>query len=448
MIRVGDAKVILAQRLRSPWSPHIPTTKQRELLECSALEVLYGGASGGGKSDALLADALRYAGVRGYSAIMFRRSYTDLALPGALMDRAHQWLCTTAARWRDRDKTWEFPGGATLTFGYLDGRMDHYRYQSAEFQRIYFDELTQFEERQYLYLFSRLRRRADATVPLAMRSASNPGGIGHDWVKQRFLIDPRDRIFIRSTLRDNPHLDQARYLESLGQLDPITRRQLIDGEWVRDSAELVYTLPDSSIVDRVPGEIVRHVVGIDYGVTDATAFSVIGETADGLCVVLESHKRRGLSPSDAAAVVRDLEDRYRPDRIVGDVGGLGKGFVTEARQRFAQPIEAAQKHNKLGYVRLLNGDLASANTVVFRRDCSELIEEYRSLVWSDGRHQKEHPGLDNHCADATLYAWREARHWDRPAEPTQQREPPWSEEEDKYFRSRVLALESEEDPFA
>src|SRR5208282_4891029 len=100
------------------------------------------------------------------------------------------WLMPTGARWSERDKTWTFPSGATLSFGYLEHEDDKYRYQSSEFQYVAFDELTQFTETQYRYLFSRLRR-----------------------------------------LADNPHLDREAYLRSLAELDPLTRTQLLDGDW-------------------------------------------------------------------------------------------------------------------------------------------------------------------------------------------------------------------------
>jgi predicted phage terminase large subunit-like protein len=214
---------------------HRPTLKQAEfLLRADAAEALYGGAAGGGKSDALLMAALQFADVPGYAAILFRRTYTDLALPGALMARAAAWLGGTAARWEDKAKTWHFPSGATLSFGYLDASNDKYRYQSSEFQFVGFDELTQFPEEDYLYLFSRLRRLTDSRVPLRMRAATNPGGIGHAWVKRRFLSEAglRDgRLFVPARLDDNPHLDREEYARALLNLDPFTRRQLLEGDW-------------------------------------------------------------------------------------------------------------------------------------------------------------------------------------------------------------------------
>lgn len=188
--------------------------------------------------------ALQYVDTPSYAGILFRRTYRDLALPGAIMDRAADWLRSTAAKWNDTEHTWVFPSGATLTFGYLDAENDKYRYQSAEFQFIGFDELTQFRETQYLYLFSRLRRLEGSEVPLRMRSASNPGGVGHDWVKTRFVSphEGSDRVFVPAKLADNPHLDQSQYVDSLEQLDAVTRAQLLEGNWE--------VLPDGDLFKR------------------------------------------------------------------------------------------------------------------------------------------------------------------------------------------------------
>lgn len=179
--------------------------------------------------------ALQYVDVPGYAAILFRKTYTDLSLPGAIMSRTEEWLAGTDAKWNDNDKEFTFPSGAKLTFGFLKGPKDKFRYQSAEFQFIGFDELTQFEEDDYLYLNSRLRRPETgplSVVPIRARAAANPGGVGHVWVKKRF-VDGRspDRVFIPSSLEDNPHLDQATYEQSLALLDPITYLQYRHGDW-------------------------------------------------------------------------------------------------------------------------------------------------------------------------------------------------------------------------
>lgn len=205
--------------------------------------------------------ALQYVNVNGYAALLLRRTYADLALPGALMDRAKDWLMPhiDKLRWSEKDKTWHFPSGATITFGYLETENDKYRYQGSEFQFVGFDETTQFSETQYQYLFSRLRKPKWLQVPLRMRGASNPGGLGHEWVRQRFLIEGKKhgRIFIPARLADNPHLDEEQYRMSLAQLDPLTRAQLEHGDWEVRPDGKKFRREWFSIVDSYPSDAKR-----------------------------------------------------------------------------------------------------------------------------------------------------------------------------------------------
>ena len=214
-----------------------PTARQRAfLLLDSVEEAFYGGAGGGGKSSALLMAALQYVDIPRYAALILRRTYADLSLPGALIDRAYEWLGGTDAKWNDQTHTWTFPWvspPATITFGHLEHEKSHLRYKSSEFQYIAFDEVTEFEEKRYLFLRSRLRRRVESTVPLRIRSASNPGGPGHEWVKRRFLSEgpKKGRSFIPAKLKDNPYVDRASYERQLSHLPPVLRAQILDGNW-------------------------------------------------------------------------------------------------------------------------------------------------------------------------------------------------------------------------
>lgn len=224
--------------IRVKWNgyiPHAPSEKQHAFLWCDHIEeVLFGGQAGGGKSDGLLMGALQYVDTAGYAALLLRQSFPDLNQPGAIMTRAKEWLLhNTDAKWNGNDKEFTFPSGAVIKFGYLKRDDDVYQYQSAEFQFIGFDELTQFSEFQYTYMHSRLRRLKGSRIPIRMRSATNPGGKGHQWVRRYFIKDgPKNgRLFIPSSISDNPHIDQEAYIRSLQHLDPYTRAQLLHGDW-------------------------------------------------------------------------------------------------------------------------------------------------------------------------------------------------------------------------
>lgn len=275
-------------RVVEDYMVHTPHPKQQVFLSLTGGEAMYGGAAGGGKSDALLMAALQYVDVPGYSALILRRTWPDLNAPGAILDRARTWLATTDAHQGDGGRIWTFPSGARIQFGYLQHEKDKYKYQSAEYQFVGFDELTHFDESQYKYLFSRIRRpqlscvncgtavrryrhangnvyfkhttkrgkkcpqvfpdpkvmrqypgaKTDGLeiwdVPLRMRSATNPGGVGHAWVRAHF-IDPRTRkgsaYFVPALLKDNPSLDQESYEANLRHLSAVDRERLLNGDW-------------------------------------------------------------------------------------------------------------------------------------------------------------------------------------------------------------------------
>lgn len=268
-------------------------------------------------SDALLMSALQYVDVPGYNAILFRKTYADLSLPGSLIPRSQEWLSGTDASWNDNDAKWTFPSGATLSFGYMRNEDDRMRYRSAEFHGIFFDELTTFTELQYTYMFSRLRKPKDLTkrnplaqVPLRMRAASNPGDRGHLWVKKRFIDpvgkrsnepeDPTQRIYLPARLADNPSVDAESYLAALAQMDEASQAQLIEGDWdAREPGQWV--IPDPTSIQAavalgqelwdsekpIPRDNKRDMVfGIDWG--EFTHFYIILPMPNGGVYVLPS----------------------------------------------------------------------------------------------------------------------------------------------------------------
>lgn len=240
---------------------HTPYPKQSAFMLLEGKEAFYGGAAGGGKSDALLMCGLQYVDTPGYAGIIFRKSFADLVKPGALIDRAQEWLApwtvTKEVRWVDKEKKFVFPSGAILQFGYLETPNDRFNYQGGEYQFIGFDEVTHIHEINYTYMFSRLRRLKNVEIPLRVRAASNPpdDGDNAEWVYNRFVNEETKKphtVFIPAGMDDNPHLDKDSYVESLEELDPVARARLRDGLWTiirkgnmfkRDWFEYVDTLP-------------------------------------------------------------------------------------------------------------------------------------------------------------------------------------------------------------
>lgn len=231
-----------------------PQPKQQEMMSRPEYEALYGGAAGGGKSDYLVAEALRQVNNRFYRGIIFRREYPQLV---DLIDRSRE-LYKAAyprARYNESGHVWKFPSGAKIYFAAMQYEQDRLKYQGRHFDFIGFDELTHFTEKQYTYLFSRARPSGPGTE-VYVRATANPGGIGHGWVKSRFVSittpgtrvvtdvvihDPKgkeiklskDRIFIPSRVFDNPALleNDPGYLASLAIMPEAERNALLYGDW-------------------------------------------------------------------------------------------------------------------------------------------------------------------------------------------------------------------------
>ena len=240
-----------SSKLNIKWSKYIPedkkpTPKQLAYLSLPHTEAFYGGAASGGKSEAILFGALAWCDTPGFKGLIIRRTHTDMLLPSSILNRALNWLnpfmTTKEVKYNRAQHTFYFPSGAELAFGYLKSAGSEERYQSSEYNYIAFDELTHFLEHEYVYLFSRLRGTTEFKgLPSKMRSASNPGGQGHLWVKKRFGIQKdletgkfigtkQDMPFIPATVYDNPYVDKQ-YIKNLEKLGKLERDRLKDGDW-------------------------------------------------------------------------------------------------------------------------------------------------------------------------------------------------------------------------
>jgi hypothetical protein len=213
-------------------------------------EVLYGGQAGPGKTDCLIAEATRYVWHPKYTGLLLRRTYPRIA---EIEDRCHSVYPAMGGVWEATKHRWVFPSGAKIILGHMQYEEDKRNYHGREFQFVGFDELTEFTETQYKFLFSRCRSTIPELKPY-IRATTNPGGIGHRWVKKRWKIgtvEPEtviveemvspitgeiftsERMFIPGRLEDNPTLieNDPQYVINLMQLPELEKQRLLYGIW-------------------------------------------------------------------------------------------------------------------------------------------------------------------------------------------------------------------------
>jgi hypothetical protein len=309
---------------------------QTSFLSASEREVLYGGAAGGGKSYAMLADPLHGLNDPHFSGLLVRHTTEELR---ELIQKSQELYprAIPGIKWSERKSQWTSPQGGRLWMSYLDKDTDVTRYQGQAFNWIGFDELTQWNSPYaWDYMRSRLRSAHASDLGLYMRATTNPGGNGHAWVKKMFIdpaignepfwatnIETGDTItfpkghskegqplfkrrFIPASLFDNPYLsDAGDYEAMLLSLPEHQRKQLLEGNWdINEGAAFPefdrkihvvdsFEIPDSWLIL----EAEARDGTIRYGVLDSSLWHNRGDTGPSLAEQM-NHKGCRWRPSD------------------------------------------------------------------------------------------------------------------------------------------------------
>jgi phage terminase large subunit len=325
-----------------------PHPRQAKFLSAPQQEVLYGGAAGGGKSFALLADAVRYHEHPAFNGLLLRRTNDELReLIWKSMELYTQLPGVTSKNWSDSKKTWTFPNGGHLWLTYLEQDKDVLRYQGQSFTWIGFDELTQYSTPfAWDYLRGRLRTTDKTIEPyLSQRGTTNPGGPGHGWVKKMF-IDPAPydtefpatniedetvflvpegdpqfpperwgtplfyRRFIPARLSDNPSLGYQ-YKANLLSLPEQQRRQMLDGDWmVSDGAAFPEFRRGTHVIPKfdIPDTWMKF-RSCDFGYSQKSASCVhwYAVDPDGTIYVYRELYVRGMTGDALSRKIREIE---------------------------------------------------------------------------------------------------------------------------------------------
>lgn len=385
---------LLAELRRSEGEVWVAQPKQALASELAgeAVETLYGGAAGGGKSEWLLhyglAQMLKHP--YNYGAI-FRRVYPSLI--GTLIPRSHRIYPQFGGKWNGQTHRWTFPNGSVLLFGSLQYDTTVLEHQGAEFGWLGFEEVTEFMEAQVGYMLGRLRAPGPGIRP-HMAATANPGGHGHRWVKRRWVkpkdgdwdgadigIDrpvpfqvwdpvsttdnpnPTSRCFVPATLADNPALmhRDPEYVNRLRNItDKALRKAMETGDWdAIDAIEGALWL--QSWLDA--GRDLRHkrnylaserVVAIDpsdgneTGKGDEFGVCVASKGQDGVGRV-EFSDGWLASPRKMAAQTVALYNQFNCDAIIVERnhGGRWVKEVLLQQDRYANVIEVWASEGKI-----------------------------------------------------------------------------------------------------
>lgn len=428
-----------------------PQPKQWEFLRRGEYEVLYGGAAGGGKSDALIIEALRQIHIPHYRGLIMRKTYPECAV---LVDKTLSYyprICP-GARYNDSKHMWVFPSGAKIYFGSMQHSGDRIKYQGQNYDFIGIDELTHFTLEEYSYLKSRNRPSGPGTR-VYIRATCNPGGVGHAWVRERFItgkkpletvtetvtVDGRSyertRAFVPATVFDNQALltNDPDYVATLASLPEGDRRALLYGDWDSFSGQVFTEFrnnPEGYVSRRWthvirPFEIPAHwrrYRSFDFGY--AKPFSVGWWAVDTEGRVYRYRELYGCGaapdtgvkwePNRIARRIREIEDELeRGNTILGvadpaiwDVRYGLEASPAQAMERYGIYFDRGDNSRLAGKMQLhyrLAFDGEGYPMLYVFDTCRDFIRTIPALCYSENRAEDVDSRMEDHIYDETRY---------------------------------------------
>lgn len=433
-----------------------PQEKQALFQSRNEYEALYGGAAGGGKSDALLTEALRQVNIGHYRALILRKTYPQLS---ELIDRSRE-LYTAAfpgARFNETKHVWLFESGAKIYFGAMQHTKDRINYQGKRYDFIAFDELTHFSWDEYSYMFSR-NRPSGAGTRVYIRSTTNPGGIGHGWVKERFItaappLTPivskmnvatpegklktvtRDRIFVPSTVFDNKRLleNDPGYIANLSMLPHKERQALLYGDWDSFSGQVFteWKNDPSHYRDRIfthvisPFEIPKEwriYRGFDFGYSKPYAVEWLAADHDGRVYAIAElygctdSPDTGIkdTPAEIARKIRELESTH-PNLKGRKIRGIADPAISKAEtgQSIADMMAREGVFFDFGDNERLPGKMQFHYRLAFDTDgipmmyvfstCRHFIRTVPNLIYDESNVEDINTKSEDHIYDCVRY---------------------------------------------
>lgn len=443
-----------------------PSERQLKFHQSDAFETFFGGAAGPGKSTALCGEAITMALKHpGHRIFFFRKTLKNLrqgTLPalmkqlGPYMALPPKYRATMAngrpltIKYNGSDSAFRFSNGSFIQFAYLNTTADIYNYSSIEIHELLIDELTQFTEEEYEFLKTRVR--ADDARPLRIKAASNPGDIGHNWVKERFLesLDPeityipevpfeehyldedtgedytRTRVFIPALVTDNPNRHiQVEYKRNLNAIkDPQLRQALRHGDWNTFMGR-VYTEWDKDIhviSGPLPFDLdaCELFIGFDWGYNDAgvaTWIALAPENEHGvrhLYAYREIHERFRTPQwwaQTIAGIIKDEPIQYMilPHDCFSHLGG-NKTIASHFDDEDVPYVRADSMNHaaKMHRIAIMHTMLSLAPDgmpyLQFHTNCLNNISTIPTLPYSKNRPEEIDDKADDHDFDSTTYA--------------------------------------------